>query len=287
MKIALGTAQFGSAYGVANTNGQVSLESVRHILRTSRSFGVDTIDTAIAYGDSENRLGAVGVNGLNVITKLGEVPDYISDIDKWIVEQVNSSASRLNIKRFYGLLLHRPTQLLGSRGTEIVEALNRLKDMGLIEKAGISIYDPHELHVISSLYDFDLVQCPYNAIDRRLVDTGWLKKLKDSGVEVHVRSCFMQGLLLLPRAKLPKYFTRWSDLFDAWKGWLEESGVSPVVGCIAFALAQSEIDKVIVGVESSEQLKQIFSAAQNLSINQFPSISSTDSCLVNPSNWRS
>lgn len=63
MKLALGGAQFGLAYGVANTSGQVALPEASRILQMAYKQGVRVIDTAIAYGESEKALGQVGVAG--------------------------------------------------------------------------------------------------------------------------------------------------------------------------------------------------------------------------------
>ena len=104
---------------------------------------------------------------------------------------------RLNTINLYGLMLHRPEQLLGPYGEEIMSALLSLKKSGTVQKIGISVYSPDEFTELFSEYDFDIVQCPFNLIDRRLVNSGWLAKLKALGVEVHVRSSFLQGLLLM------------------------------------------------------------------------------------------
>ena len=135
------------------------------------------------------------------------------------------------------------------------------------------------------MHDFDLVQCPFNLIDRRLVSSGWLKTLKNSGVEVHVRSSFLQGLLLLPRNKIPQNFETWSSLWDLWHVWLEENAVSPIEACLAYALTESNIDQIVVGVDSAKQIQEIIRAMETPLIYSFPDISSLDDSLINPSNW--
>ena len=126
MKLALGTAQFGMAYGIASPQPQISYTESAAIVEYGRCHGMTLLDTAKNYGDSEIQLGQIGVNGWNVVTKLPEIPECES-ITKWVVGSVKESLGRLRIESLYGLLLHRPEQLLGSRGPEIYSALQRLK----------------------------------------------------------------------------------------------------------------------------------------------------------------
>ncbi len=286
MKLALGTAQFGLNYGVANTLGKISHNSAEEIIKYCRSAGINILDTAISYGESEQCLGSIGVQDFNIVTKLPDIPDAISDIESWMMEEVSSSISRLNIKSLYGLMLHRPNQLFERNGEAIVASLKKLKDMGVIEKVGVSVYSPDEFKDLFLMHDFDLVQCPFNLIDRRLVSSGWLKKLKNSGVEVHVRSTFLQGLLLMPRNKIPQKFEAWSSLWDLWHVWLAKNAVSPIEACLAYVLSESNIDQIIVGVDSKEQLQQITGAIETTCLDAFPDISSLDDGLINPSNWK-
>ena len=111
--LALGTVQFGLPYGVANISGQVSPKEIQLILATAKESGIDTIDTAIAYGDSEKSLGEVGVDGWNIVTKIPEIPllDSNLDIRKWLRHNIKESLGRLNVTSIYGVLLHRPDQL--------------------------------------------------------------------------------------------------------------------------------------------------------------------------------
>ena len=125
-RLALGTVQFGLRYGVANTSGQVSLDEVTAILQQAWAAGVDTLDTAIAYGESEQRLGEIGVEGWRVVSKLPAMPSDPSDIGGWVEDAVECSLRRLNIDCLYGLLLHRSQQLLEPRGEDLYASLVEL-----------------------------------------------------------------------------------------------------------------------------------------------------------------
>ena len=285
MRLALGTVQFGLPYGVANTDGQVPQAGVDGILEYSRLVGINTLDTAIDYGESERNLGLSGVRGFNIITKLPAIPAYCKDVEGWVCDEVHKSTTRLGVKSLYGLMLHRPEQLLGRHGAEILEALSKLKRMGVVEKVGISVYSPDEIDPFFALGKFDMVQCPFNLVDRRLVESGLLAQLKAAGVEVHTRSCFLQGLLLMPRNKIPRKFTKWNRLWDEWHDWLRTSNVSAIEACLAYVLSCSEIDRVVVGVNSQAHLEEIVRATEYNGSNIYPKISCEDEALIHPANW--
>lgn len=285
MKIALGTAQFGLNYGISNRGGKISKDNAVDLLSCARCNGIEMLDTAIAYGDSEQALGSIGVEGWQVITKLPTLPERDADVESWVEREFQGSLSRLGISSVYGLLLHRPEQLLGRSGTVLINALVRLKQQGLVGKVGISIYQPEELDSLADVMEFDLVQAPLNVFDRRLIDSGWLAKLKAQGVEVHARSVFMQGLLLMPAALRPEKFMRWQKLWAEWDSWLASNKLDPVAACLGFVQSEPCVDKLIVGVENAAQLENIIKASAIKSPRVPASISSLDIDLLNPARW--
>lgn len=284
-RLALGTAQFGLPYGIANQAGQVTRPEAKTMLQLAAANGIDTLDTAIAYGESETCLGEIGVRGFKLVTKLPAVPDSCANVNSWVQEQVATSLGRLGVGALYGLLLHRPEQLLGSNGKELYQALQDLKDNGQVQKIGISIYVPSELEPLISQYRFDLVQAPFNLVDRRLHTTSWLQRLKDESVEIHTRSAFLQGLLLMPRAAIPPKFAPWNDLWERWHQWLSAHAASAVQACLAFPLSFPEIDRIVVGADSVNQLGQIISAAGSDVLDDLPDLHCDAEDLINPARW--
>jgi aryl-alcohol dehydrogenase-like predicted oxidoreductase len=285
MKLALGTVQFGLPYGVSNLTGQTPLHEAERIVELARSSGISLLDTAMAYGDSEARLGKIGVDSFKVVTKLPLLPENCPEPKKWAEEQVQGSLQRLGQARLYGLLLHNPAQLLSPNGQHLFEVLQGFKARGLVEKIGISIYLPSELDALFPLFPFDIVQSPFNPVDRGLMASGWMQKLHAEGIEIHVRSVFLQGLLLLPADQIPAKFFRWSPLWKKWHDWLYQNGISPQAACLAFAKSVPEIDQILVGVETRHQLEEILTAFHLPTPDSFPSIESTDPDLINPSQW--
>ena len=285
-KIGLGTVQFGMKYGVANSDGPVESYKVNEILKLAERSGIGLLDTAIAYGTSEQILGEIGVDGFRLVTKLPALPEDQINVTRWVTKQVCESLARLGKKNLYGLLLHRSEDFSGSKGEQLVQALVGLKDDGIIQKIGVSIYSPNELDVVCKKIRIDLVQAPLNVIDRRLQFSGWLDRLKDNGVEVHTRSAFLQGLLLMERSKIPQKFSRWSSLWDQWREKLRVLGVSPLAASLGYPLSLKQVDQVIVGVDSAAQLLEILQAAKTANEESDTSfMRSADLDLIDPSNW--
>lgn len=285
MKLALGTVQFGLDYGVANTSGRVSIQEAGNILLRARICGLDTLDTAIAYGESEAVLGQLGVQSWKVVTKLPAVPDGCPDIAQWVQEQTQNSMARLGVSQLHGLLLHRPGQLLEAGGSALYAALQDLKAQGLVRKIGVSIYAPTELEALTGRFNVDLIQAPLNILDRRLVDSGWAKRLHDSGVEVHARSVFLQGLLLMPSDLRPAKFNRWADIWTVWDRWLAANCLTPLQGCLYYANSLREVDRVVVGVDSVAQLDEILKAAKGRMTSPPVFKFLQDERLINPAYW--
>lgn len=285
MKIALGTAQFGLNYGVANTKGRLALDEGERIIALARRNGMHTLDTAIAYGESELSLGRIGIDDWKVVTKLPAIPDHCVDVTDWVRSEVEGSLRRLGVGRLHALLLHRPSQLFDHHGPQLFSSMQRLVAEGMVQKIGVSIYDPSELGPLFEQWHFDLVQAPFNVLDRRLLKSGWASRLKDRGVELHTRSAFLQGLLLMPAVSRPVWFRQWESLWILWDRWLNECGLSPVQACLRTALAVPEIDHIVLGVDSEAHLREVLDAANGPPPPWATAPQTDDLTLLNPANW--
>jgi aryl-alcohol dehydrogenase-like predicted oxidoreductase len=250
------------SYGIANQVGQITLSEARKIIQFASDHGIDFLDTAISYGESEICLGQLGVQDFKVVTKIPAIPPGCVNITEWVDEQVTASMRRLGVKSLYGLLLHRSEDLRGSNGKLLYEALYKFKDAGQVKKLGVSIYSPGELDNIENIFNIELVQAPFNIIDQRLYLSGWLDRLKSRDIEVHARSVFLQGLLLMEPSNRPSKFSRWAAFWSQWDAWIEQTGVTPLEACIRFALPFSQIGRLIVGIDSIRQLQEIILASE-------------------------
>jgi hypothetical protein len=236
-KLSLGTVQFGLSYGIANQTGKIKSVEAKKILQLAKNSNIDLIDTAIAYGDSEKVIGDIGIKDFKFVSKLPALPKDCVDINSWVEENVKLSLKRLGIPSLYGLLVHRSESLLGNSGNKLINALKTIKLNGLVKKIGISIYDPSECEQVMNLARIDIVQAPLNIVDRRLVVSGWLSRLHSEEIEIHTRSVFLQGLLLMPRNKIPKIFDRWFRAWDQWSLELEKNNLSAVEACLLYPLS--------------------------------------------------
>ena len=253
----------------------------------ARSAGVNILDTAIAYGESEAILGRVGVSDWGIVSKLPPVPDHASDIFSWMEAQVAGSLSRLGVSRLYGLLLHDPRQMHGSRAADIAQALERIAAQGMVARVGVSIQHPsYDLPAVLKHMTPGLIQSPLNLLDDALITQGWAAQLRGLGCEIHARSAFLQGLLLMSTEARPTWFDRWKGHWQVWEAWLRETGLNAPDACLRFVRSQPDIDCCIVGVESAVQLREL----TGVSSDRLPSLpewpTEPDADLVTPARWK-
>jgi len=287
-KLALGSAAFGMAYGIARSrDAAVEPKEVRRILLTGRAAGLDMIDTAVAYGDAEQVLGQVGLEGWRIVSKIGQVPQDAVDLASWVEGSVRNSLNRLGIGQLHALLLHDVSQLLGQNGQRIAQALRRLVDIGLVTRIGVSIYGPDQLERICQVIEPGLVQVPFNPLDRRIETSGWADRLSSMGTEIHVRSVFLQGAMLMPRDARLARFAKWAPVWDAWDEWQNRSKLSARDLCLSLSLSRPWAHNVIVGVENAVQLEQLIAAPHKTPIAppDLLTYGVTDTRLIDPFNW--
>jgi len=286
-KLILGTAQFGLDYGVANKDGKLNLMSADNIISYARQKGVDRIDTAINYGDSESLLGKIGVREFEVTTKISLPPDSVANVYKWVEYEISQSLKRIGYPKIYNVLIHDASIFKMDARANFYKALVDLKDAGVIKKIGVSIYDPNELNEITENYSIDMVQAPYNVFDRRMQASGWLNKLNQLGVEFQARSIFLQGLLLMDIKKMPRKFSKWFPLFKLFEEWNITNNFTALQSCVIFVLLTLNINNIVIGVDNLSQLKEILSLNNAVPDElTFPDLFIEDSSLINPSLWR-
>ena len=285
-RLALGTANFGLEYGVKNLSKRLADQEIIDIVKCAKEGGIKTVDTAQAYGDSEQRLGSLKCLDMQIITKVGV--EFEQHYGKGsLLDTVYESLKRLNINRLDGLLLHRPEALLGLHGDDIISELILLKNDKLVEKIGISIYSPSILDHLSKFIDFDIVQAPFNVFDQRILTSGWAERLKEKGTEVHIRSVFLQGLLLMKPYELPDWFkTRWATIFSNWFSFQSLVACNVEELTLGHALKQTWVDKIIIGIDNSHQLEGLLEIEKNCNTFPDPNFTVNDLELLEPSRWK-
>lgn len=263
-KICLGTAQFGLPYGITNTVGQVAEREVRALLKKAALAGVRYLDTAQAYGNAENILGSLLLpdHSFKLISKLHSQRQLSFTADDYVVWEraFESSCQRLKQPCLDALLLHSAGDLRKPGGKHLQDWLLSLRDRGMVQRLGVSIYESSDIDGVSPEL-LDLVQLPLSLYDQRLLSDGTIVRLRAQGCAVHARSLYLQGLLLSPTASWPT----WVDPADREHHTrLEELAANrgcTVLECaLGFARAQEDLEAVVVGLCSLRELEQLLQA---------------------------
>ena len=282
-RIVLGGAQLGLPYGILNGGETLSREEVARILDTAVDHGIDSIDTAIAYGHSESIIGEISQNRFKIISKLPPLPVDISNVSEWVYSQVQGSLSRLKCTSLDALLLHRPQDLTGAQGVELYAAIESLMAEKMIHRFGVSIYSPDDLEGIIDTFEIHVVQAPLNVFDRRIL--GITDQLSALNIEMHVRSVFLQGVLIASPHDRPHRFEPWSEHFALFDEWVRSSGVSAMACCMGFALQQPGIAKLVIGTTSAESLDEIMNSTPNSVLKVPTHLQSSVEQLIDPRFW--
>jgi aryl-alcohol dehydrogenase-like predicted oxidoreductase len=257
-RLALGTAQFGLDYGLNNTAGRPADATVHEVLRTAQAAGLTLLDTAAAYGDSEARLGqwlsqaGVEASSFQLVTKLAAGPA------SRVGQQLQESLARLRRPDVYGVMFHSFNAF--RKQPDSWSALQEARDARLVQRIGVSLYHPEEAAwLLEKGLDADLVQVPFNVLDQRFGPL--LPELAGRGVEVHVRSAFLQGLLLRDPAALPAFFEPLAPKLTRLHQLARAADIPLPALLLQFAAFAPGVRRVVVGVDSAANLQENLAAA--------------------------
>ncbi|MEM4397273.1 MAG: aldo/keto reductase [Candidatus Woesearchaeota archaeon] len=246
-KIALGTVQFGLDYGINNKNGIVPKEEVFRILDYCSSIGLNTLDTAYCYGISEEIIGQYIKNtnaSFNIISKFPNQND--------IEIILNETLNKLNLNKLYSYLSH-DFQFIKDNINNWNKVIN-LKYESKVDKIGFSLYYTEELDfLLKNKIQFDIVQVPFNVLDRRFEK--YFKLLKENNIEIHTRSTFLQGLFFKNDNSISKHFFKIIDKINNIRKVSIDLEISLSKLLLIFCLSYNEIDKIIVGIDNLDHLK--------------------------------
>lgn len=273
-KLVLGTVQFGLQYGV-NSAGRPNEDAVNSILAEAAKGGITTLDTSSAYGNSEEILGECITpdEGFKIVSKYpkGATP---------VAEMFNASLSRLKVGQLYGYLLHHFE--VYKNNPSVWDEFMALKEYGKIQKIGFSLYTPEELEfILKNKSPFDLIQVPFNIFDRKFLP--YIKELHDKGVEIHVRSTFLQGLFFKDREALPEKLKPMKKYLLQLDEFSKQSGLSISEIALNYNLQNPYIDGVLIGVDNVEQLHMNLNSVKDTPIDIEIEVKEQE--LLNPVNW--
>ena len=273
-KLVLGTVQFGLQYGV-NSAGRPSQDVVRSILREAAKGGIKTLDTSSAYGNSEQILGEciTADENFKIISKYPKGKTAISEMFK-------TSLKRLKVDHLYGYLLHHFE--VYKNNPKVWDEFVALKDSGRVKKIGFSLYTPDELEfILDHKSTFDLIQVPFNIFDKKFLP--YMKELHEKGVEIHVRSTFLQGLFFKDRKALPEKLQPMKTYLLQLDEFSKKSGLSISEIALNYNLQNPYIDGVLIGVDNLEQLQTNLKSVKNTPIDIEIEVKEKE--LLNPVNW--
>lgn len=271
-KIGLGTVQFGLNYGIANTSGKVKSSEVNNILKSATEVGIDLIDTAAAYGNSEEVIGENSAYPFNVVSKWASSPEIT----------LAKSLGFLKTKHIYGWLAHDIRKIINH--PKNWDVMKEQKENGLVKKIGFSIYEPIQLeNLLNQNYIPDIIQIPFNFFDRRFEP--WLDELKNIGCEIHARSAFLQGLFFVNYNKLDPFFEPIRDWMKEFQFVTRDNVVRASV-LLSYVFSFSQIDKVIIGLDNLTQLDDLSKALVSDIEIDFPLLPNIPAEILNPSKWQ-
>ncbi|HMO61130.1 MAG TPA: aldo/keto reductase [Ferruginibacter sp.] len=271
-KLGLGTVQFGLKYGISNTSGQTTAPEVSRILQYAATQGITVIDTASAYGNAEAVLGENDLSSFSVVSKF-ITPDSVNTIEA----QFYHTLQQLQVKSLYGYLAHRPAEIL--KEPSQWKKIKDLQQKGLLQKIGFSLNTTDELDaLLQKQFIPELIQVPYNYLDNRFENQ--MLTLKEKGCEIHTRSAFLQGLFFKEVQTLPAFF----DVVRPVLKNVQAQTQNLSGALLQFVCSKPFIDKVIIGVETQQQLMDNIAGLNN-TVELEPSTIKIPEAVLMPSNW--
>jgi aryl-alcohol dehydrogenase-like predicted oxidoreductase len=286
-KLAIGTASFGLKYGIAGLK-KVRAPEVGRILATAALNRIDVIDTAHQYGNALDVLGRYSdlleKRNFRVVLKIPEIPDIVTfhDLD-YYRDLIFTDIEKMRLATVDTLMVHNDDVLLSRGGDLVYELLLTMKQWRVCEKIGVSVYDPRTLKSIIDRYHFDVVQFPTNFLDQRFLSLG-VDYMSALGIEMHARSLFLQGLLLLPMEGL-KHLSR-GHLVKI-KKVSKKFGGDMLKACLTYFRQQFPINYGVVGVHSVEQLQEIINVYSSINVVcDFDQYAIDDKGLIDPREWK-
>lgn len=283
MKLALGTVQFGLDYGAFNAGGRPALADVEEVLAIAEAAGMDTLDTARAYGESEAVLGSLdAARRFRIVTKIASLHGGGAVA---VRRSFEASLAALQAERVAGLMLHDADDLLRDDADDVWGTLGSFVEAGRVERIGVSCYTPSQALAVVSRYPIGLVQIPANVFDLRFADCGLLDRFAASGVEVHVRSALLQGFAVADPQELPPALASHRPLLDAFEGRAAHHSLTRLQAALGVMLADARIDHVVVGVDGAAQLQSMIDTVKPVDPALFLGLNTADENLLNPSRW--
>lgn len=278
--IILGTANFGLNYGIKNKYKKLKIKKIKKILIVLKKKKLNFIETSQDYTNVEKLLGNLNTKQFKIVTKF-----IFRENNNFVFDKFLETIKNLKTKNIHTVLFHRSSDLLKKNGKTIYDEMLLLKKKGYIKKIGVSSYHKKELKKILDKYKFDVVQVPINIFNQSFIEKDFLHYLKKKKVEIHARSIFLQGLLLLKEKDVPDKFLKDRKTFQKWNLWLKKNRTTNFDACLNFITNQKYIKKIIVGVDNSKQLNEIINFKKSKKKFNFNMMKTKSSRVTDPKLW--
>ena len=278
--LVIGSANFTQNYGI--NLSRIQQIEINKILELAFANNIYSFDTAEAYIKHDKVFRKKNIK-LKFSTKV-IIDDKWTSLD-YCQDKLIQHFKTLNTNKVETLLFHDIKNLYKKNGIKIFKNLELLKKKKYFKKIGFSIYDLKYLNHISSEYDFDVVQCPYNILNKSILTSGWYDILKKRRIEIHIRSIFLQGLLVDESFCKKKYFKKWQKYFIKWFNNLKNINVSPIDYCLS-DLLNYDFDKILIGINSSKNLKEILNFKDVRKCNNTINFKINNKKLIDPRKWK-
>lgn len=288
-KICIGTPQFSGSYGITNKNKKkLKLKDIKSFFKLLKKKKVNFIDTALAYKRAEKNiiLSKADLSDFNITTKIPR-PYKLNNYEEIIIKKISQSQKNYKIKKFYSVLLHDCKNLQKNEIKKILNLFNLLKKKNLTKNVGFSIYDQKEYKKIIKFFNPDILQVPANIFDRTFLTKKFLNEIEKKKIKLHVRSIFLQGILLSKIKFIEKKFKKWKKIFYDWEKFCSYNNVSKIELATNFILNYPSIEKIVVGFNNKNEflqflkIKKINIKIPNFLIQNDKSIEK----LIKPYNW--
>ena len=279
MILTISTAQFGLKYGLKKK--KINNKEINKIKKIIEKNNINYLDTSTNYGDSEKRIGKLKIKNKKIITKI-LLPKKILNIEKWYNDTIEKSLTDLKVKSLYGLLIHDTANIL-QKNKKLLKLIMDSKKKKLVSKIGISVYEIKEVEKILKFWKPDIIQFPVNIFDQRFLQKKYLKKIKKFKIELHARSCFLQGILLSSKLKIGNKKSK--QLFYDFINWCKVNRNDQLTSCLHFIKQIKHIDSLVVGFDDANQLSEIISAYKKKTVKVPFKFSNNERKLIDPRKW--
>lgn len=285
MNLGLGTVEFAMRYGVNNQQGKPSFTEVKNILLTAKQNAIQLIDTACEYHNAHKLIAKCLPTNHDFLI-VSKLPAIASLTTGHVIDEMKNlfihALADLHQTSIYGILLHCATDLLGEYGDKLFRLLMQFKNEGRVNKIGISVYSAKQVQTLVSRYPLDIVQLPINIFNQDMLAFGILTYLKKQNIEIHARSIFLQGLLLM-EAKDVQVELQAHML--AYQAWLQARNLTPLQAAMGFIKQLNTIDYAIVGVNNTKELQEIIHC-KPIESYDYTKFALHQSPLVDPRQWQ-